>query len=272
MAGDWLKVQYATPTKPEMLAVASRLGLDPDTVFARWFRIWCWADANLLKDGHAANVTMSHLDRVAGVTGIAQAFADEGWITVEPGGLTFANFDRHNGKSAKERELASERQRARRAGASRHNRGKIDSKRREEKTSSNLLVDDSEPPQENGPEGKPPKDPPKLRFGVEHSDLAKHMFARIQDVMPGTPVPNYGKWAHDLRVMSERDGLPLDVIEQIFDWANADDFWKTNIKSPGKLRKQFPTLVAQMKGQHGKPTTHGHRNQSGRPAVKSIEA
>jgi hypothetical protein len=96
------------------------------------------------------------------------------------------------------------------------------------------------------------------------------MFARIQDVMPGTPVPNYGKWAHQLRVMSERDGLPLGQIRAVFDWANADDFWCTNIKSPGKLRKQFARLVAQMKGNHGKPN-QVYRNPSGRPAVKSIE-
>ena len=123
-----------------------------------------------------------------------------------------------------------------------------------------LLVENVQPPPTNGDNDKPPKPLPKLRFGTEHSELAKYMFARIQDVMPGTPVPIYGKWAHQLRIMVERDGLPLDQIKNVFDWANADDFWKTNIKSPGKLRKQFPTLLAKMKKDHVKPNPSQHHD------------
>jgi len=146
MAGDWIKVQYSTPEKPEMLAVSTKLGLDPDAVFAAWFRIWKWADANLSRNGHARNVTMSQLDRVAGVTGIAQAFADEGWIQGGNEGLVFVNFDRHNGKSAKERALAADRKREERDEVPKMSRSQRDKnvtreeKRREEKKKSNKSV------------------------------------------------------------------------------------------------------------------------------------
>jgi len=114
MGVSWLKVEITTPDKPEILAVAARLDLDPDIVFARWFRLWCWADQNLSRNGHARSVTLAQLDRIAGVTGLAAGFAEQGWIVEAEDGVTFANFDRHNGKSSKERALAQDRQRQRR--------------------------------------------------------------------------------------------------------------------------------------------------------------
>jgi len=118
MAGNWIKVEYHTPDKPEMLAVANDLGMDPDMVFAAWFRLWRWADANLSRDGHAASVTLALLSRTSGVTGFAESFAKVGWLVAERGGVTFANFDRHNGNSSKQRHLGTLRQEKKRHAAS----------------------------------------------------------------------------------------------------------------------------------------------------------
>ena len=43
--------------------------------------------------------------------------------------------------------------------------------------------------------------------------------------------------------MRERDGRTHEGIRDLFRWANADSFWKTNILSPGKLRKKFDDLL-----------------------------
>lgn len=102
MAGDWIKVENVTPDKPEVFSIAEVLTLDSDAVVGKLVRIWIWADTQTY-NGNAGSVTLALLDRVSGVTGFGKAMIEAGWLTEEDHGLTFPNFDRHNGKSAKTR-------------------------------------------------------------------------------------------------------------------------------------------------------------------------
>lgn len=72
--------------------------------------------------------------------------------------------------------------------------------------------------------------------------LAEFMFQKIKTVMPKTKPPNLDKWADTIRLMRERDELSRDEIQSVFEWANADEFWRMNILSPAKLREQFSRL------------------------------
>lgn len=45
----------------------------------------------------------------------------------------------------------------------------------------------------------------------------------------------------------ERDGRTPDEVRAVIDYSQADGFCSSNILSGSKLRKQFPTLLAQMK-------------------------
>lgn len=56
---------------------------------------------------------------------------------------------------------------------------------------------------------------------------------------------NLLSWANELRLMREADNRPAKAILALFAWAQQDQFWKTNILSPAKLRKQWATLAAQ---------------------------
>ena len=67
-----------------------------------------------------------------------------------------------------------------------------------------------------------------------------------------------GKWADDIRLMRERDGMTLQKIREMFEWANADEFWGGNILSPGKMREKMDQLVAQRSRVNG----HGNRRLS----------
>lgn len=102
MAGDWIKVEMSTPDKPEVWQLADRLGIDPDAVTGKLLRIWAWADTHS-EDGNNICVTKALLDRIAGVTGFAESLLHVGWLAEIDGKLTFPNFCRHNGKSAKKR-------------------------------------------------------------------------------------------------------------------------------------------------------------------------
>jgi len=109
MAGDWIKLQKDTPDKPEVLAIASRMNLDPDAVVGKLVRIWSWFDTHTV-DGNAMSVTYALLDRLAGVTGFAEQMTFVGWLNQDGHVLSLPNFEYHNGETAKKRALGKNRQ------------------------------------------------------------------------------------------------------------------------------------------------------------------
>lgn len=96
-----------------------------------------------------------------------------------------------------------------------------------------------------------------LRFDDGDFVFATEMFSSVQKVAPKTPKPDLDKWANTIRLMRESDRHTLEEIGAVFKWANADDFWKTNILSADSLRKKFATLHARMVNPvtFGKPRT-----------------
>lgn len=54
------------------------------------------------------------------------------------------------------------------------------------------------------------------------------------------------KGANSLRMLREIDGRTWPEIHVVWDWARNDDFWKTVILSPGKLRERFSDIKAKM--------------------------
>lgn len=81
---------------------------DPDLTVGKLLKVWRWFDQQTIA-GNAPGVTCALLDRISGVTGFAQAMCDVGWLEQSDDGLRLPNFDRHNGKTAKERCLTAKR-------------------------------------------------------------------------------------------------------------------------------------------------------------------
>jgi len=132
MAGDWIKIQVALPDKPEVWQMAGVLGIHADEVVGKLIRVWAWFDTHT-ENGHATSVTYPLLDRVAGVTGFAEAMALVGWLSDKGTDTYLPNFDRHNGKTAKNRALASDRKVTQRSRNERDKSVTREEKRREEK-------------------------------------------------------------------------------------------------------------------------------------------
>lgn len=118
MAGDWLKMEVCLPDKPEVLVLSRALGIEPDAVIGKCFRVWRWFDQHT-KDGHAPGVTTVTLLSVIGHGNGNDRFLEElqkvGWLLVDSAGITLPNFDRHNGETAKARGLAAKRKAKQRA-------------------------------------------------------------------------------------------------------------------------------------------------------------
>jgi hypothetical protein len=90
---------------PAVISIACRLNITEDEVVGKLVRFWAWASRHTT-DGNADSVTEKWLDRYLGVTGMAQAMAQEGWLHLkEGGGITVPKFDRHNGDPAKKRAM-----------------------------------------------------------------------------------------------------------------------------------------------------------------------
>lgn len=106
----------------------------------------------------------------------------------------------------------------------------------------------------------------KLNFSDDDEKLARFMFKKIQTINPNHRQPNFKKWANTIRLIRERDKKTHREIQDLFLWANNDDFWQANILSPEKLREKFDQLTLQ------RNRNEGNGNGTGRFSKRSGQA
>lgn len=108
MAGDWIKFELATMDKPEVCQIADLADIDQDAVVGKLMRVWAWFDQQTEK-GNAPSVSKKLLDRSVGVTGFCEHMKTVGWMAEADGFISLPHFDRHNGKTGKNRALTAKR-------------------------------------------------------------------------------------------------------------------------------------------------------------------
>ncbi|QHF50051.1 DnaT-like ssDNA-binding domain-containing protein [Pseudomonas sp. S49] len=108
MAGDWIKFELTTLDKPEVCQIADLADIDPDAVVGKLMRVWGWFDQQTEK-GNAPSVSKKLLDRLVGVTGFCEHMKSVGWMIEEDCVIGLPHFERHNGKTAKNRLLTAKR-------------------------------------------------------------------------------------------------------------------------------------------------------------------
>lgn len=84
---------------------------------------------------------------------------------------------------------------------------------------------------------------PKKHGTDEDHKAARWIFGKIVKLGGDPKQPNWDAWANDIRLTREQDGRTHREICELFDWANKDSFWCTNILSPSKLRKSWDSLA-----------------------------
>ena len=108
MAGDWIKFELATMDKPEVCQIADLADIDQDAVVGKLMRVWAWFDQQTEK-GNAPSVSKKLLDRSVGVTGFCEHMKSVGWMEEADGMISLPHFERHNGKTGKNRALTAKR-------------------------------------------------------------------------------------------------------------------------------------------------------------------
>lgn len=111
MAGHWIQWEKGLVKKPEMFHIARSLGVPTLHAAAACMLVWEWADDNTI-DGHVRGMTPDDLCAAAGVPGIGAALLIVNWLIDTGDGITFPNWERHNGAPAKRRALSALRMRA----------------------------------------------------------------------------------------------------------------------------------------------------------------
>lgn len=110
MAGDWIKMRVDLADDPAVIGMSSYLKMDEYEIIGRLHKLWSWADKHSAS-GFVPHITQKWIDKYLEKPGFSSQMIVVGWIYFDNNGVTFPNFDRHNGKSAKSRAENTERAR-----------------------------------------------------------------------------------------------------------------------------------------------------------------
>lgn len=80
---------------------------------------------------------------------------------------------------------------------------------------------------------------------------AAYLDGKIRELMPNkkaTEESTLQKWADAFDKTNRINGYEWELIGEVLEFSQEDDFWKTNILSGDKFRKQFEQLYAKMRG------------------------
>lgn len=95
-----------------------------------------------------------------------------------------------------------------------------------------------------------------------YQKFARAMWDRISLITKSAKSPNLNSWARDIRLLVETDKRDIKTAWRVFAWAHADHFWRKNILSAAKFRKQFDTLFVQhQEAGHANPRASAKPNQ-----------
>ncbi len=146
MAGDWIKVEHATATKPEVSMAAELLGITRREMVGLLLDYWIWLDSNLHEscNGLVTQVSRRSIEDIMHCPGFAAVLERMKWAYFddEERILTVINWERHSGSTAKSR--ASGNQRVKRFRNAPTVTESLPEKRREEKSKDKTLMSGSQ--------------------------------------------------------------------------------------------------------------------------------
>jgi len=100
---------------------------------------------------------------------------------------------------------------------------------------------------------------PFVKTSIEFQ-LSKLLLDLILEHKPDFKKPDLQKWATCIDLMIRRDNRSSTTTRAVIEWCQQDAFWRSNVLSTSKLRKQFDQLEMKMEGENGRNTD----NQTGK--------
>lgn len=112
---------------------------------------------------------------------------------------------------------------------------------------------------------KPKKEPRTYDQDSQEMQLSILLSSLMQKNNAKVKLPNnFNSWCNDFRLAMQQDKRSFEDIKLVIEFSQNDSFWKTNILSASKLRKQFDQLYLKAKTDKEKQNnaTNGRYNQS----------
>jgi len=105
------------------------------------------------------------------------------------------------------------------------------------------------------------------KFSPEIRNLSKLLFSLMLKNNDNAKQPNFNSWDGHIDKLHRIDGYKINQIREVINWCQNDDFWKSNILSTEKLRKQFARLAIQCKSHKDKTPKSIYSNKQ-TPIIK----
>lgn len=109
------------------------------------------------------------------------------------------------------------------------------------------------------------------RSTPEDETCARWIFGRILANNPEHKPPNFASWADDVRLIRERDSRTHREICELFGWAQDNEFWRSNILSPSKLREKWDQLAIKRRAGAQPVGTTQHLGKAGQATARAVE-
>lgn len=89
--------------------------------------------------------------------------------------------------------------------------------------------------------------------------LSKMLYEGILENDPKYKKPNLNMWAEHIDKLIRLDNRGVDEIKEVINFVVEDEFWKTNVLSTSKLRKQFSQLSIKLNQIKNKNKTQNNK-------------
>ena len=252
----WIESHQSLSRHRKTLKTAGRLSVDRHKLIGHLHELWWWALDNVGVDGKLAEMTPFEIGLAAQWDGdhdeFVRALIDGGFIDDHGGCLALHDWYDYAGKLIERRLQERERSQQRRAQAKKE-------AKQDAKPTKGQPADDHRSTVGTVPNRTVPnstidsKDNVAKKFDDDSIPmrLALHLKREILSQDPNTRVPDdLTNWATEADRMMRLDKRDPQEAANLITWAQNDSFWRANILSMGKFRKQYDTLKRQAVAQN----------------------
>lgn len=257
----WIEVHQTLPTHRKTIEAAAILDIPPVQMIGHLICLWLWAldnapdgvmytSRNALRNKMVANVSQWDGDPDAFV----DALVESGFLNEIDDALELHDWYDYAGKLMETRKANRERQR-------RYRESKKQQETNAERNANvtrDVTVTKSERHAPTVPNPTVPNSTIDSNSVAKRFDddsipmkLAMHLKKEILNQDPSTKVPDdLTNWATEADRMIRLDKRDPREAAHLITWAQNDSFWRANILSMGKFRKQYDTLKRQAVAQN----------------------
>ena len=247
----WIESHQSLSRHRKTLKTAGRLSVDRHKLIGHLHELWWWALDNVGVDGKLTDMTPFEIGLAAQWDGdhdeFVRALIDGGFIDDHGGCLALHDWYDYAGKLIERRLQERERSQQRRAQAKKE-------AKQDAKPTKGQPADDHRSTVGTVPNRTVPnstidsKDNVAKKFDDDSIPmrLALHLKREILSQDPNTRVPDdLTNWATEADRMMRLDKRDPQEAANLMTWAQNDHFWRANILSMGKFRKQYDKLKRQ---------------------------